>query len=115
MRLVQLFRRDNSRVVGVAGASKALRLLAGRPSLAAWACSRSRPIRGKVRRLCPRGRPLELSDYAEDGGEEAEVANLYVLAEEGTPLRLGFAIGNERRLLSPRSSIQSYRYLKLLT
>jgi hypothetical protein len=33
--------------------------------------------------------------YADDGGEEAEVAGLYVIAEDGAPWRVGFALGNE--------------------
>lgn len=39
--------------------------------------------------------PLETPAFAEDGGEEAEVAGLYIIDQTGTPRRLGFAIGNE--------------------
>jgi len=38
---------------------------------------------------------LELPAFAEDGGEEAEIAALYVIAGDGTVLRVGFALGNE--------------------
>lgn len=38
---------------------------------------------------------IELPAYGEDGGEEAEVTGLYVIAEDGTVLRVGFALGNE--------------------
>jgi hypothetical protein len=41
------------------------------------------------------GAPLEVPGYAEDGGEEAEVAGVYLIASDGTPRRVGFAIGNE--------------------
>ncbi|WGF87227.1 AraD1 family protein [Marinivivus vitaminiproducens] len=41
------------------------------------------------------GADFELPGYAEDGGEEAEVAGVYVVAPAGTPLRIGFALGNE--------------------
>ena len=41
------------------------------------------------------GEPLDVPPYAEDGGEEAEVAGLYVIGADGRPHRLGFAIGNE--------------------
>jgi hypothetical protein len=41
------------------------------------------------------GTPLEIPAYAEDGGEEAEIAGVYVVGEEGWPRRLGMAIGNE--------------------
>jgi hypothetical protein len=39
--------------------------------------------------------PLVMPDFALDGGEEPEVAGLYVIAEDGTPWRLGFALANE--------------------
>lgn len=38
---------------------------------------------------------IELPAYGEDGGEEAEIAGLYVIAHDGTVLRVGFALGNE--------------------
>ena len=40
-------------------------------------------------------RPLTQPAFAEDGGEEAEIAGLYVIADDGTPWRVGFALGNE--------------------
>ena len=39
--------------------------------------------------------PLEFPSFALDGGEEAELVGLYVIAEPGTVLRVGFALGNE--------------------
>ena len=33
--------------------------------------------------------------FAEDAGEEPELAGLYVIADDGTPWRVGYAIGNE--------------------
>ena len=39
--------------------------------------------------------PLTIPAYAEDGGEEAEVAGIYVIAEDRTPYRIGMAAGNE--------------------
>jgi hypothetical protein len=41
------------------------------------------------------GEPLEVPDYAEDGGEEAEIAALYVIGPDGQPWRVGMAAGNE--------------------
>lgn len=38
---------------------------------------------------------LRIPGYGEDGGEEAEVAGIYVIAEDGTPWRIGMANGNE--------------------
>ncbi|MBM6596459.1 hypothetical protein ILT42_20850 [Microvirga sp. BT291] len=39
--------------------------------------------------------PLISPVFGEDGGEEPELAGLYVIAPDGTPVRLGFALGNE--------------------
>ncbi len=41
------------------------------------------------------GEPLEVPAYADDGGEEAEVAGVYVVDAKGVPRRVGFAMGNE--------------------
>ncbi|TMV09940.1 hypothetical protein FGK63_02390 [Ruegeria sediminis] len=41
------------------------------------------------------GSPLEMPAFAEDGGEEPEIAGVYLIGDDGTPLRLGFALGNE--------------------
>ena len=41
------------------------------------------------------GEPLLVPSYAEDGGEEAEVAGVYLIDAEGRPRRLGMAAGNE--------------------
>lgn len=41
------------------------------------------------------GQPLELPSFALDGGEEAEIVGLYVIAPSGGVLRVGFALGNE--------------------
>ena len=38
---------------------------------------------------------LEIPSYAEDGGEEAEIAGIYVIGPEGTPYRIGMAGGDE--------------------
>jgi len=41
------------------------------------------------------GQPLDVPSYAEDGGEEAEIAGIYLVAPNGTPHRIGMAGGNE--------------------
>ena len=41
------------------------------------------------------GEPLDVPVFAEDGGEEAEIAGVYVIGDGGVPYRLGMAIGNE--------------------
>jgi hypothetical protein len=41
------------------------------------------------------GAPLVSPDFALDGGEEPEVAGIYVIGDDGTPFRVGFALSNE--------------------
>lgn len=41
------------------------------------------------------GEALDLPPYANDGGEEPEIAGLYIISEQGAVYRLGFATGNE--------------------
>ncbi|HEV7608562.1 MAG TPA: AraD1 family protein [Steroidobacteraceae bacterium] len=41
------------------------------------------------------GQALPSPSFALDGGEEPEMVGLYLIAPDGTPRRLGFAIGNE--------------------
>ncbi len=48
---------------------------------------------GSILRAC--GEPLVMPDFSQDGGEEPEIAGLYVIAADSTPHRLGFALANE--------------------
>ena len=41
------------------------------------------------------GQPITAPSFALDCGEEPELVGLYVISPEGTPLRLGYALGNE--------------------
>jgi hypothetical protein len=41
------------------------------------------------------GKPLLSPDFASDAGEEPEIAGIYVVGDDGTPFRLGFALSNE--------------------
>ena len=41
------------------------------------------------------GAPLTMPGFALDGGEEAEIAMLYVIDDDGRPCRVGYALGNE--------------------
>lgn len=41
------------------------------------------------------GEPLVVPTYAEDGGEEPEVAGVYLVDDGGTPRRVGMAMANE--------------------
>lgn len=72
-----------------------------------WGCERGRPsndeigiapewfYKGDGSIIQPPFGPLMIPGYAEDGGEEAEVAAIYMVASDGTPWRLGMAAGNE--------------------
>ena len=39
--------------------------------------------------------PLTMPSFAQDGGEEPEMAGIYLIGEDGTPYRLGLALANE--------------------
>ena len=41
------------------------------------------------------GAPIPSPAFARDAGEEPEIAGIYIIGADGTPFRLGFAIGNE--------------------
>ena len=41
------------------------------------------------------GKPLVSPDFAKDAGEEPEIAGIYVIGDDGTPFRVGFALSNE--------------------
>jgi hypothetical protein len=41
------------------------------------------------------GQDIEMPEFALDGGDETEIVGLYVIAGDGTPWRVGFALGNE--------------------
>ena len=41
------------------------------------------------------GAPLVSPGFARDAGEEPEIAGIYLIGPDGTPFRLGFALGNE--------------------
>ena len=41
------------------------------------------------------GAPLEMPAFAQDGGEEPELAGIYLIGPDGTPHRLGLCLANE--------------------
>ena len=41
------------------------------------------------------GEPLAMPSFAQDGGEEPEIAGVYLIDADGAPMRLGYALGNE--------------------
>src|SRR6185503_12405593 len=51
--------------------------------------------KGNASTLRAPGEPLDVPPYAEDGGEEGEIAGVYLVGANGIPRRIGMAIGNE--------------------
>jgi hypothetical protein len=45
--------------------------------------------------IVPTGAPLEVPAFALDGGEEPEIAGIYLIDPQGLPVRLGFCLANE--------------------
>lgn len=41
------------------------------------------------------GQPIPSPAFARDAGEEPEIAGIYIIGKDGSPYRLGFALGNE--------------------
>jgi len=55
------------------------------------------------------GEPLEVPPYAEDGGEEPEIAGVYLIDDTGAPRRVGMAMGNE--FSDHKTERRNYLYL----
>jgi hypothetical protein len=51
--------------------------------------------KGDGRSIVGPGEPLPSPDFARDGGEEPEIAGIYLIGSDGTPFRLGFTLANE--------------------
>jgi hypothetical protein len=72
-----------------------------------WGVERGKPAPGKIgvapewfykgtgTILRAHGEPLDVPTFAEDGGEEAEIAGIYFIDADGNPRRIGMAVGNE--------------------
>jgi len=59
--------------------------------------------------LAPPEQALLAPDHGDDASEEAEIVGLYIVAPDGQPVRLGFALGNE--LSDHVMERQNYLYL----
>ena len=67
----------------------------GRPAVGAVGVPPEWFFKGDGGIVAPPEQPFGMVDFAEDGGDEAELVGLYVIAPDGTPRRIGFALGNE--------------------
>jgi hypothetical protein len=86
-----------------------------------WGLEGGRPGRGEIgvppewfykgtgTTLRAHNEPLEVPSFAEDGGEEGEIAGVYLVDGSGAPRRVGFAIGNE--FSDHRTEKKNYLYL----
>ncbi len=72
-----------------------LGLAEGKPAPGAIGAAPEWFYKGPGTILRPHGAPLDVPAFADDGGEEAELAGVYVVDDAGAPRRLGMAIGNE--------------------
>lgn len=52
-------------------------------------------FKGNGNQLVPPGGDLEMPAFAQDGGEEPELAGIYLIGPDGTPWRLGICLANE--------------------
>ena len=86
-----------------------------------WGLKGGRPARGKIgvspewfykgngTILRAHNRPLEVPQFALDGGDEAEVAGAYIIDSMGVPRRVGLMLGNE--FSDHRLESKNYLYL----
>ena len=67
----------------------------GRPAPGAIGAAPEWFYKGSGAMLRAPGDPLEIAPFGGDGGEEAEIAGIYFVDDEGQPRRVGMAVGNE--------------------
>lgn len=70
-------------------------LEAGKPAAGAVGMQPEWFYKGNGRFVAAPEKAITMPGFAEDGGEEPELAALYVIAGDGTPVRVGVALGNE--------------------
>jgi hypothetical protein len=68
---------------------------AGKPAPGETGCQPEWFYKGDGSQLVGPGEPLTMPEFAQDGGEEPELAGIYLIGPNGTPHRLGFCLANE--------------------
>jgi hypothetical protein len=99
--------RQAMHLAGAAEARKQEEVLTDSMRMFQWGVERGRPAEGEVG-IAPEWfykgdgsvlrapfEPLEIPGHAEDGGEEAEIAGIYLIGDDGAPWLIGMAQGNE--------------------
>ncbi len=81
----------------------------GRPAAGQVGVSPEWFYKGPGTILRAHGEPLDVPAYGEDGGEEGELAGVYLIDSAGRPRRLGMTTGNE--FSDHRVEKQNYLYL----
>jgi hypothetical protein len=72
-----------------------LGLEGGRPAAGQIGVSPEWFYKGNGTLLRAHSEPLDVPPHAGDGGEEGEIAGIYIVGPDGHPLRIGMCIGNE--------------------
>lgn len=67
----------------------------GKPADGETGCQPEWFYKGDGSQVAGPGQPLVLPGFAKDGGEEPELAGIYVIGPDGTPFRLGMCLANE--------------------
>jgi len=67
----------------------------GRPAAGAVGVQPEWFFKGDGALLVGPGAPLTAPSFAQDGGEEPEVAGIYIVGEDGQPYRIGYSLANE--------------------
>ncbi|MCU6455164.1 FAH family protein [Sphingomonas sp. A2-49] len=67
----------------------------GRPAAGATGAQPEWFYKGDGQSLVAPDAPLTSPAFAQDGGEEPELAGIYLIGDDGTPFRLGVALANE--------------------
>lgn len=105
--LTHLGSAKNRQTMHVAGARKTTETVTDSMRMFQWGVAGGHPNEGEIgvdpewfykgNGSILRGplEPLIVPPYAEDGGEEAEIAGIYIIGENGAPYRIGMAAGNE--------------------
>ncbi len=70
-------------------------LKGGKPAAGAVGVQPEWFYKGDGSSVVPSGAALRSPDFALDGGEEPEIAGIYLIDSEGVPRRLGFCLANE--------------------
>ena len=93
--------RDKMHKAAAAGASTdsmrmfLMGLEGGKPAIGEPGAQPEWFYKGDGSALVGSGAPLASPAFALDGGEEPEIAGIYIIGDDGQPFRLGFALANE--------------------